>query len=83
MGVLTGFHHENDIYYHNLTGVHLDYRGRGLALAVNIKAIDYVTKRGGTRVRTDNDSTNARMLAVNQRIGFKSRPGVFRLVKAL
>ena len=31
----------DEIYYNSLTGVHRDYRGKGLALAVKIKALEY------------------------------------------
>jgi hypothetical protein len=34
-------------------------------------------------VRTDNDSKNAPMLAVNRKLGYKPEPGYYRLVCVL
>jgi len=73
----------DDVYYNNLTGVHRDYRGRGLALAVKLKGIEYAKRRGAKSVLTHNDSTNERMLAVNRKMGYESKPGMFLLVKQL
>ncbi|HYF76683.1 MAG TPA: GNAT family N-acetyltransferase [Symbiobacteriaceae bacterium] len=75
---------ENDgAFYHNFTGVARDYRGRGLATAVKVVAIEHAKAKGAPALRTHNDSTNQRMLAVNQKMGYQPAPGVFGLEKRL
>ncbi|MFD1675933.1 GNAT family N-acetyltransferase [Alicyclobacillus fodiniaquatilis] len=64
-----------------LTGVDRDYRGRGLALAVKVKSAEYAKNNGGQFIRTYNDSTNDRILRVNQRMGFAAQPGQYTLDK--
>lgn len=72
-----------DVYYHNLTGVHRDYRGRGLALAIKLKAAAYAKQQGAKSILTHNDSTNARMLTVNQKMGYERKPGLYQLVNKM
>jgi GNAT superfamily N-acetyltransferase len=73
---------ENDgAFYHNFTGVARAYRGRGLATAVKVVAIEHAKAKGAPALRTHNDSTNQRMLAVNQKMGYQPAPGVFGLEK--
>jgi mycothiol synthase len=57
---------ENDI-----TGTLPDYRGRGLALLVKHESLRRVAAKGVTSVFTENDETNAAMLAVNTRLGYR------------
>ena len=66
----------NEVYYNSLTGVHRDYRGKGLALAVKLKAIDYAKQKGAKFIRTHNDSNNMPMLNVNQKLGYEKMPGL-------
>ena len=54
-----------------LTGVIKTHRGRGLAQAVKLVAIADAVKRGYSEVRTNNDSRNAAMLAINRKLGFQ------------
>jgi GNAT superfamily N-acetyltransferase len=53
------------------TGTLPEYRGRGLALAVKLASLRWAAARGVTRVFTSNDETNAPMLAVNRRLGYR------------
>ena len=69
----------NEVYYNSLTGVHRDYRGKGLALAVKLKAIDYAKQKGAKFIRTHNDSNNMPMLNVNQKLGYEKMPGLYFL----
>jgi mycothiol synthase len=57
---------ENDI-----TGTLPAYRGRGLAKLVKLESLRRVAAMGVTRVFTENDETNAAMLAVNTRLGYR------------
>lgn len=57
------------------TGVHREYRGRGLALALKVRATRVALQFGANAIRTGNDSRNAPMLAVNRKLGFQQLPG--------
>ena len=52
-----------------------DYRGRGLARAVKLETLAQAVDLGVPSVRTDNDSENAPMLHINERLGCVRRPG--------
>ena len=69
----------DDMFYNSLTGVHRDYRGKGLALAVKLKAIDYAKQKGAKFIRTHNDSQNVPMLYVNEKLGYEKKPGLYFL----
>jgi RimJ/RimL family protein N-acetyltransferase len=53
------------------TGTAREHRGRGLALAVKLAATNWAADNGITQIVTTNDETNAAMLAVNRRLGYK------------
>jgi mycothiol synthase len=65
------------------TGVRREYRGRGIATALKIKVIEFARKNGYESIETWNDSTNAAMLAVNAKLGFKKHIGWILLEKVL
>jgi GNAT superfamily N-acetyltransferase len=54
------------------TGTLREYRGRGLARAVKLATTHWAAANGITQVATTNDETNAAMLAVNRRLGYKA-----------
>lgn len=54
---------------------HPGYRGRGLARAVKLQTLAQAVGLGIPSVRTDNDSENAPMLHINERLGYVRRPG--------
>ena len=56
------------------TGVHRDYRRRRIALALKLHGMAYAKSHGYTTIRTLNESTNQRMLKINERLGFEKRP---------
>lgn len=60
------------------TGVARSHRGRGLATAVKLEGIDLLRARGVRSVRTENDTPNAAMIALNEKLGFQRRPGRIR-----
>jgi GNAT superfamily N-acetyltransferase len=63
------------------TGVLQEYRGRGIATALKLLAIELGRKRGARYFRTDNHSTNEPMLAVNRKLGYRPEPGWYEVVK--
>lgn len=66
-----------------ITGVERAYRGRKIALALKLLAIRYANEKGASCIVTDNDSQNAPMLAINRKLGYVPRPGIFRLIRQL
>jgi len=53
------------------TGTLRAYRGRGLARAVKLASIEWLAANGITQLVTTNDETNAPMLAVNRKLGYR------------
>jgi GNAT superfamily N-acetyltransferase len=53
------------------TGTRRPYRGRGLGSAVKLASIAWAREHGIVELVTDNDETNAPMLAINRRLGFR------------
>ena len=65
------------------TGVRREYRGRGIAVALKLKVIDFARRNGYKKLKTWNASNNAPMLAVNTKLGFKREVGWITLEKSL
>jgi RimJ/RimL family protein N-acetyltransferase len=63
-----------------ITGVDSAYRGRHIAQALKLLGIRYAKARGALTIRTDNDSQNAPMLAINRKLGYRPEPGIYRLI---
>jgi len=57
-----------------LTGVRREYRRRGIALALKLRAIDYARAAGRRVIRTENNTGNRAMLSINERLGFVKQP---------
>lgn len=73
----------NGSAYNGGTAVDRAYRGRGIALALKLLAIRRARATGVPYMRTNNDSTNAPMLAVNRKLGYQPAPGTYDLIKQL
>lgn len=73
----------DDFYYNSMTGVIREYRGKGLALAIKVKAIEYAKNNKAKYVRTHNDSKNTPMITINKKLGYKSKPGFFNFIKKI
>ena len=62
-GVVTGL----EWYF---TGVHPDWRGKGIATALKIICLAEAKRQGITRMDTENHEDNVAMLVVNRKLGF-------------
>ncbi len=67
-------HELRDVLYQALTGTRRTHRGRGIAVALKLRVIDYARSRGYREIRTWNDTLNAPMLAINTKLGFVRQP---------
>jgi len=74
---------DSDKMYTGFTGVVPEHRGNGLAYAMKVKGIEYCIMQGAKSLKTENDTRNAPMLAVNRKLGFKEEQGEVMLVKEL
>lgn len=63
------------------TGVRRAWRGKGLAQAVKSVLMAAESERGTPTMSTSNNSLNAPMLAVNEKLGFKRKPAWIVLTK--
>jgi RimJ/RimL family protein N-acetyltransferase len=52
-----------------------EYRGRGLATGIKLQTLAQAIELGVPFVCTDNDSENAPMLHINEKLGYRRRPG--------
>ncbi len=57
-----------------LTGTRRDYRRKGLALALKLRAVEIARAAGAKEIRTGNESNNRAMLAINEGMGFVKQP---------
>lgn len=58
-------------YYIGMTGVRKDKRGKGIAKALKVAAMQALHAAGGGEIRTFNDPPNKAMLGMNAALGFK------------
>jgi GNAT superfamily N-acetyltransferase len=70
----------SDGLYNGVTGVLPAWRNRGIALALKLLLIRAAIQRGAPYMRTNNDSENAPMLAVNRKLGYQPEPGYARIL---
>jgi GNAT superfamily N-acetyltransferase len=61
---------DGDRAINDMTGTLRAYRGRGLARLVKLCQLEWAARNGIAAVVTENDETNAPMLAVNTRLGY-------------
>jgi RimJ/RimL family protein N-acetyltransferase len=66
-----------------MTGVHPEYRNRGIALGVKAACVRLARDQGYHVMRTFNHVNNPAMLAVNTRMGYRPLPEGIQFVKTL
>jgi GNAT superfamily N-acetyltransferase len=66
-----------------ITAIHPQYRGRGVALALKLRTIEYAKRHNAHAIVTAVESNNPRMLALNARVGFVQGPGLSLFEKRL
>ncbi len=69
--------------YQALTAVLPEYRGRGIAMALKLKVIEFAKRKGFEVIKTGNASTNVGMLHINQKLGFRRHVGWITFEKNL
>lgn len=80
IGFTGGFHEEAANQLDQwLTAVDRSFRGRNIALGLKVLQAAEARRLGIATVRTDNDTRNAPMLAVNTKLGFVRQPAVLSL----
>jgi GNAT superfamily N-acetyltransferase len=65
------------------TGTRRDHRGRGCATAAKLASIRWLAERGISALWTGNDETNAPMLAINNRLGYRPALRTIEAVRQL
>lgn len=69
--------------YTDYTCVLREYRGRGIALALKLLSIRAARQARAPYLRTNNDSQNGPMLAINRKLGYVPCPGFYRMKKGV
>jgi GNAT superfamily N-acetyltransferase len=76
-----GTYREGDALQAGLVGVQRAYRRRGIALAMQIRAIAYAKAIGYPLIKTSTSVTNRPMLSLYTRLGFVPQPDWIQLEK--
>ncbi|MEP7003257.1 MAG: GNAT family N-acetyltransferase [Chloroflexota bacterium] len=74
---------QQGIAYTQFTGTARDERGKGIALAMKLRAIEELKRRGAKLFGTTNDPANAAMRGINARLGYMPEPPRIMLEKKL
>ena len=75
-----GFFVNTQSMHNMITGVERPFRGRGIALALKLLSIRCARSYSAHYLRTNNDSENAPMLAINRKLGYRPEPGLYRVM---
>lgn len=69
--------------YNMGTGVLREHRGKGLAKTLKLYAIRFAKTYGADYITTNNDSENAPILAINEKLGYVRQLGFFDMMNHL
>jgi mycothiol synthase len=72
---------DNDALLTGLVGVRRGYRNKGIARAMQLRAIRYARTHGHSLIKTSTSVTNLPMLAVYGRLGYEPQPDWIQLEK--
>ncbi len=64
---------ENSLFT-GLTGVRIEYRGKGIATAMKVKALKVAKEQGIEKIKTMNETRNEDILHINDKMGFDKKP---------
>jgi len=70
------------VIYTDYTGVHKEYRGRGIARALKLLSIHVAMIEGAHTMTTDSEKDNAPMQDLNRSLGYVPGKGHYRIVKS-
>jgi len=73
----------NGVAITGMTGVLQAHRGSGLATALKVASLRYLKEHGYHEARTHNDTANPPILALNEKLGYRSLPGWLAWEKVL
>lgn len=75
---------DNDFAYNLFTGVDIPYRRRGLGQAVKVMALRYAREHLGVhRVRTNHNTKNEPMIAIDRKFGYTALPGDYVMERVI
>ena len=69
--------------WQGLTGVRRDARGKGIAMALKLRTVEYAREHGIREIKTWNDQKNRPMLRINEAMGFVKQPAWIEMRKDL
>ncbi|HEX4743452.1 MAG TPA: GNAT family N-acetyltransferase [Candidatus Limnocylindria bacterium] len=69
--------------WQGLTGVRREARGKGIAMALKLRTVEYAREHGIREIKTWNDQKNRPMLRINEAMGFVKQPAWIELRKDL
>jgi predicted GNAT superfamily acetyltransferase len=74
---------EPNVLWQTITGVLREYRGRGIAITLKLRVIDFAARDGYDVIKTWNSSANDAMLGINRKLGFGRHVGWITFEKLL
>lgn len=69
--------------WQGLTGVRREARGKGVAMALKLRTVEYARDKGIREIKTWNDQRNRAMLRINEAMGFAKQPAWIEMRKTL
>ncbi len=77
----TYFNQEKNWVDQWLTATLRPYRGQEIAMALKLRVVQFAQESGYRTIRTDNDTRNTSMLAINDKLGFVRQNAVLAMAK--